>query len=120
MKNQMIMGLSMVMVVVAVAFATTVGSAKCKSSGRVRCNIPFEFVVGDKILPAGEYNVTSATAGGTVLMIRNTEAPEAAVRLSNSIQEPSNKTEARLVFHRYGQSYFLAEVWNGDTTGREL
>jgi hypothetical protein len=28
---------------------------------------------------------------------------------------------ARLVFHRYGQRYFLAEVWNGaDKVGRQL
>ena len=28
---------------------------------------------------------------------------------------------ARLVFHRYGERYFLAEVWNGvDNTGRQL
>jgi hypothetical protein len=32
-----------------------------------------------------------------------------------------NKTPARLVFHRYGERYFLAEVWNGaDRAGRQL
>ena len=25
-----------------------------------------------------------------------------------------------MVFHRYGHNYFLAEVWNGDTAGRQL
>jgi hypothetical protein len=32
-----------------------------------------------------------------------------------------NNNHARLVFHRYGERYFLAEVWNGaDPTGRQL
>jgi hypothetical protein len=120
MKNQMIKGLTMLMVVIAVAFATAVVSAKAQSTGRVISNIPFEFVVGNKTLPAGEYQVSSVTAAGEALLIRSTEARDLAVRLSNTI-EPQKDTQARLVFHRYGQSYFLVEVWSGgDSTGRQL
>ncbi len=121
MKNQMIKGLTMLMVVMAVAFGTALVSAKGQSTGRVMSNIPFEFVVGDKALPAGEYQISSVTASGEVLLIRNTEARDLAVRLSNRLEPQTNKTQARLVFHRYGQSYFLAEVWaGGDSTGRQL
>jgi hypothetical protein len=32
-----------------------------------------------------------------------------------------DKKHARLVFHRYGERYFLAEVWSGlDVSGRQL
>ena len=54
-------------------------------------------------------------------MVRGTEAGIAAVRLTNPIQADPSKTRARLIFHRYGQTYFLAEVWTGgDSTGRQL
>ena len=42
------------------------------------------------------------------------------MRLSNSLPAKNGKSNPRLVFHRYGEQYFLAEIWNGDFTGRQL
>ena len=83
-------------------------------------NIPFEFVVGDKTLPAGEYSVRPVSSSGEAMLIQGTDNGKAAMRLSNTTEQAKNRTHARLVFHRYGQSYFLAEVWNGESTGRQI
>jgi hypothetical protein len=42
--------------------------------------------------------------------------------LVSTIAVPSRnqKNEPRLVFHRNGRSYFLAQIWNGDGWGRQL
>ena len=121
MKRQMVKGLTMFFAIVAVAFGTAV-AASAQSRPSVITNVPFDFVVGAKTLQAGKYVISPNGVDGTpILMIRNSEASNSIFRLTNRIQPDRNKTQARLVFHRYGQSYFLAEVWmGGDTAGREL
>lgn len=121
MKRQMVKGLTMVILIATVAFATAVVSANGQSSLRVKGHIPFEFVVGNQTLPAGDYTVRSATDSGAALMIQNAQSSIATVRLASPIRPKTNKLDARLVFHRYGQNYFLSEVWEGgDSTGRQL
>ena len=120
MKKELLKGLTMLTVVVALAVATAVVSARAQSS-KVVAEIPFEFSVGYKTMPAGEYSAEIVTNAGNALMIRSADGRLNAVRLSQETERAKNKTHARLVFHRYGEHYFLAEVWNGsDRTGREL
>jgi hypothetical protein len=120
MKRQMVKGLTMSILIVTVAFATAVVTANGQSQ-RTVTHIPFDFVVGGRTLPAGEYETNSAINNGAAVMVRSTETKTAAIRLTNSIQANPEKTQARLIFHRYGQNYFLAEVWvGGDNQGRAL
>lgn len=120
MKNEILKGFTMLMLIVALALATAVASANAQSTNRVIANIPFEFVVGDKTLPAGEYTVRPVTAGGDALAIQSADGRNSAVRLSGETDQERNKKYARLVFHRYGHNYFLAEIWATEKTGRQL
>ena len=118
MRKQVVKGITMLTMIVAIAFATAVVSAKAQSSTTVVSNIPFEFIVADKTLPAGEYRVNRAL--GNALTISTTDSSAAASRLTHEIQ-PNKDKRARLVFHRYGDRYFLAEVWTGaGDVGRQL
>jgi len=119
MKKEILKGVTMLALLVALALATAVVSANAQST-QVVSNIPFEFVVGDQTLPAGAYSVRPANAQANALMIQSKDGKNAAVRLSNPTEQRNNKRYARLIFHRYGQNYFLAEVWNGESTGRQL
>jgi len=118
MKNQILKGSTMLMLLVAVTLATAVVSANAQSTA-IKANIPFEFIVGDKMLPAGKYSVKRVTTNGA-LAIQNVDGNNTAIRLSDPTGQMKKNTDARLVFHRYGQNYFLAEVWNGEGSGREL
>jgi hypothetical protein len=101
-------------------FAMAVVSANGQSI-RLTAQVPFDFVVEGRALPAGEYTLNSISQDGSALTIRNAETSESAIRLTDSIVAKSNKSLSRLVFHRYGQTYFLAEVWRaGDSRGRQL
>lgn len=120
MKRELLKGFAMVMLIVALALTTAVAAGKAQSM-RVVANIPFEFSVGYKTLPAGEYSVRSITGNGNGLLIQSADGKISALRLSDETARNKEKTQARLVFHRYGEKYFLAEVWNGsDITGRHL
>ena len=53
------------------------------------------------------------------MMIRAENAKSSALRLTNAIEDKRNAGQVKLVFHRYGERYFLTEVWTGES-GREL
>ena len=119
MKKQIVKGFSMVVLAIGLAAVTAVVSAG--QSNRVDTNIPFDFVVGDKVLPAGQYTMKGLGAVGQAILISQKDAKSSIIRLTNELQPRSENTQARLVFHRYGQHYFLAEVWGGgDSVGRKL
>ena len=119
MKKEVIKGITMLTTIVAIALAMAVVSANAQSSRTLISNVPFEFVVGDRILPAGEYRISNALRHA--LTIQTSDASDSASRLTNDIEPRKDRQHARLVFHRYGQRYFLAEVWSGaDSTGWQL
>lgn len=121
MKKELLKGFTMLMLIVVLALATAVASANAQSANKVVADIPFEFSVGYKALPAGEYSVQTVTTAGNALMIQSADGNTSALRLSQETDRMKNSPHARLVFHRYGERYFLAEVWNGiDKSGRQL
>jgi hypothetical protein len=121
MKKQLLKGFTMLVLMVVLALATAVASANAQSASKVAADIPFEFSVGYKTMPAGEYLVQTVATAGDSLMIQSADGQTSALRLSEETERMKNKTPARLVFHRYGERYFLAEVWNGaDRAGRQL
>lgn len=121
MSNQIVKSLTMLTLVVGLVLAAAVVSANGQvTSHLATADIPFDFIVADKTLPSGKYTVRAATGDGQGLAIRSVDGKSSVIRLSNSAEDTSKKRNARMVFHRYGQQYFLAEVWTGDSYGRRL
>ena len=84
-------------------------------------NIPFAFAAGETTLPAGEYRVQKMDGNGAVLLIRCTEPKASIMVVTNSTGGGKQQEQSKLVFHRYGNHYFLSQVWNaGYRSGREL
>src|SRR5262245_15787720 len=99
--------------VVAVGLAVlTLASPAVYGQARVVVNVPFEFRVGDRPLPAGLYAV-EPMADPAMLRISD-GAGHVSVTLSNSAVKPV-KTYTTVTFNRYGEMYFLAEVHWADT-----
>jgi hypothetical protein len=89
---------------------------------RLTANIPFEFVAGTRTLPAGDYVVDTRTAY-SLLRIWNEHTNDTSAVLSNAMSGSSIGThpEAKLVFNRYGNQYFLSRIWDGyDAIGWEI
>lgn len=120
MRKELLKGFTMVALTVALAFAAAVVSANAQSK-KLAADIPFDFTVGNQTMTSGEYSVRSITNDGAGLVIRSDAGGKSVMRLTNTIEPQRNKTQARLVFHKYGQRYFLAEVWVGGLSeGRQL
>jgi hypothetical protein len=90
---------------------------------RVRYDIPFEFHFMDTVMPAGQYDVDVATHNVRHLLslecyVCRTHAITATFGIGGGGNPPS---EGRLVFNKYGETYFLSEVWTpGDLQGGGL
>ena len=118
MKKQAYTMIAMIVLVGSMAVA-----AQGQTSGYTRliANIPFEFKVGNKTLPAGEYAVSQVNPASdrVVLQLRRKDGSASALVQMNSVIGKAQES-AKLIFHRYGNSYFFAQAWvDGETFGLE-
>src|SRR5258705_12853481 len=100
MAKQIIKGFTMLMLVVALAFVTASTSAYGQSSRQQVANIPFEFAVGDKNLPAGQYAIGAMTSGGETVRISSTKASDTVIRMTSPTRMNQPAETGKLVFRR--------------------
>jgi hypothetical protein len=88
----------------------------------LRATIPFDFSVRGKILPAGDYEIRRITNEPDVLIVSNaSDIHQRAIFQTEPVETSRISSSTEIVFHRYGDSYFLSEVLTeGEQTGREL
>jgi len=97
--------------------AATSGNAQ--SDMHFEVNVPFEFSVGEKTLPAGEYTVSCGAHD--LLIIQSVDRLSSQMSITISTQAGRARDESSLVFHRYGDRYFLSTIWTaGNYIGHEL
>jgi hypothetical protein len=77
----------------------------------LKVNIPFNFIVNKAELPAGEYTLKSLGSSGTAILIQSADGQMAKMVLPNACESSKAPTASKLVFHRYGSEYFLAQIW---------
>ena len=122
MKKQLLKGATMLASIVVLALATAIVGGAQTRSRQIKADIPFDFVVGERTLTAGNYAVgTISTSSAEVIAVRSKDGRQRAIRLTNAVKDNATTRRARLVFHRYGDTYFLAQVWaSGSSEGREM
>jgi hypothetical protein len=106
--------------IVGLGLLLAIASASAQTAA-LKANIPFSFIVNKADLPAGEYTLQTVGSTATAMLIESADGQTTSMVLPNACAalHPSEKT--RLVFHRYGDRYFLAQVWvAGNEMGREL
>src|SRR5215469_13958893 len=96
-------------------------SAAHAQSGAVSANIPFDFIVGKQVYPAGNYLLRPwGTVHGDILIQNRDESRDSRV-LTEDCTKLGEAEKTVLIFHRYGDQYFLEQVWiEGNTIGRQF
>jgi hypothetical protein len=91
-----------------VALASILSAGKVLAqSHEVRSAVPFDFTVGDKLLPAGTYSILPISEG--IIVIRNRETHVAV--LAPAFADSNRSTNGgKLVFNKYASQYFLKEI----------
>jgi hypothetical protein len=79
----------------------------------VTANIPFNFTVGEKGMPAGEYTISSP--GRNIIQIESKDKKHIASVIGTQSYHESTSTP-QLVFDRYGSYYFLHRVLSAKST----
>jgi hypothetical protein len=105
----------------AAAFALAVTTVASAQTIKVKVKVPFSFIVNRATLPAGEYLVQSVDDEGRVLAIRDLDTNTTNLVVFNSCTSLASASQTKLIFHRYGERYFLNQIWiEGNNSGHEL
>ncbi len=86
----------------------------------IRGDIPFDFIVGDKTLPAGNYVFHPVLGKNNLPRIENTKNLEVVVLRTAVLTENGKQVKPMFVFRRYGEQYYIAQIWNGSNAGIEV
>ncbi len=109
-----------IVLVFAALLATVSNSAQAQSDRLIGANVPFNFMLKDRALPAGEYVFALVKfAGSDAIKIQSADGHITAFVPTRSTRARQNRVEARLVFNRYEDRYFLAQVSGLDGSGSQ-
>ena len=103
---------SLVLVVIAVV---SVQGQLTRNRQELRFQVPFEFNIGNTLLPAGEYRLSIVNPSSNRSLVRLTSADGKSTTMTHTIDVDgwASRT-AKLSFWHYGNRYFLAQVWMAD------
>lgn len=88
----------------------TVGSVSAQDR-TLQAVVPFDFTVGNKLLPSGNYTIALETP--FLVVIQNSAK---YIKLMATTTPDGKKSEiGKLVFTRYGNQYFLREILSSST-----
>jgi hypothetical protein len=92
----------------AMLFAA-VASASAQTARRITVQIPFDFVAGRTVLPAGSYTVRRVlNSSESALIFESKDGRSKATVITNSGGDAPER--AQVVFRQRGERFFLAEV----------
>jgi hypothetical protein len=97
----------------------TAGSLCAQTTDRpVKANIPFDFNAGSQHYSAGQYSVNAISPVALAIVGQGSES---GLVISRGAESSSASASTKLIFHQYGGSYFLYQIWvEGENSGREL
>ncbi|HLE63076.1 MAG TPA: hypothetical protein VI750_08060 [Pyrinomonadaceae bacterium] len=109
-------------IMLGVLLPLTVTYVNAQTSHELVANIPFSFTVCREQLPAGKYKVRPITSASTnLLLVRNEDNRSAEIVCTQDIHSTRLVSPGKLIFNRYGDQYFLSELWfPGEKTGNQL
>ena len=102
-----------------------VASAQAQFDEKIGVEVPFNFQIAADNLPAGDYLIEPISFGGAQLYFRlllsSKDGQTRKIVPTLPIQSATIQEKSKLIFNRYGNQYFLAEVWvAGSDIGREF
>lgn len=114
-STQFLLGL-----ILGISFVLSSLPGHAQEPARVKVNIPFDFVVGDKQLTAGDY-VIESVLDGRAMMLRNNRGVVQQIAFTVPVETNKTGNHERLLFRHDGDRYLLSQIWfSGDDNGDEV
>jgi hypothetical protein len=92
-----------------------IAAAQLAHSEYIAAQVPFNFVVGNVTVPAGEVTLQLADQTGWLLAIHNPDVKLSIYSLASPTVAQKAAKDSALVFRKYGDRYFLASMRIGDS-----
>ena len=106
-------------VLVTVAFVLGTGlllNSQTQITTLFTVQVPFDFRVGNSHLAAGRYTVSHI--GTQLIMLQRSDGTANAVIPVMVSSTAAGRSATKLVFNKYGNLYFLSQVWTHHDTQR--
>jgi len=111
--------LTSVIALAGLFFVLAIANVQGQIPAKVVVSVPFDFTAGKATLKAGTYSIRRMN--GNALQIQNADGSTAAVlNAPLTLGSRDFKAGQRLVFNKYGDEYFLTQVWLSVDSGRQL
>lgn len=113
-------------VLAVAAFVMMAGYSVNAQRIAVKGDIPFDFIVGNELMKAGEYVLSQNNMPSHVMSVRGYETDQSVARIIMNIDHKTLPNETVLIFNRYVEnggevSTFLSQVWvEGVKTGQQF
>ncbi len=122
MKKQVLKTITILSLLLVLAAVSV--NAQQLSENSIAVNIPFDFAVDETKLPAGNYTLRriALTSSYDRLVIQSADGlGDTHTGMTRPNRASEVQKQSKLVFNRYGDQYFLSQVWMaGSDTGRDL
>ena len=123
MEGKVIKRLTMLSLVSMFTLCAAAASANAQLTIPIRAKIPFDFNVGEKKLPAGKYTFSrlSGFSDNHAMSVSNADASVHVFQSTFEASALKAKNESTLVFHKYGDQYFLEQIFlGGEREGTQI
>ncbi len=97
-----------------VASILLIASVAMAEDGIAKANVPFSFAIGNKTLPAGNYEIFKMDVPMPVYCLRSLDGPQAIFFWAEH-RDPRNNGDSQFVwvFDHVGDTNFLSTIWLG-------
>jgi hypothetical protein len=91
-----------------------IGEASAEGTNKLQATIPFDFAVGNNVMPSGTYWIKPASSceDHAVLLQNCRQVDFVTVSMGEPLYEQAAE-RGKLIFHKYGNQYFLREIHGG-------
>jgi len=101
----------------ALSFGALASAPSAEAQNSLIVKVPFTFQVETQKMPAGTYQIERVS--NSMLLLRGPDQ-STHFMFAHAEQTPNAPAKSSVVFHRYGDTYFIGQVWTaGHTDGLE-
>jgi len=100
----------MLTIAITLSSLSGLGAAQSNYQHGIVAQVPFEFKVGDKFVPAGRCEILTTAENRGSLTIRNANAKTTTIVWASLRESKEAAAKYALVFDRYGDTYFLTGI----------
>jgi hypothetical protein len=104
----------------AAALVLIGGASAARADELIVAKVPFAFIVGDSLLPPGEYAVFDVSNDPHVVSIKSVDGKQFVFTMTIPSSFADEQAEPDLVFEQVGDQHFLARIVDGNGDGRDL